>query len=588
MGIVSTLLFQSCSDFLDKQPIDAFNDDNYWTSESSVKTYAWKLYDEFLGYGNAAGTTAEFYFQGATPCMNISDDLNNNSFVNYSATSSTTNADWNSYYTAIRHANLMLERLPRVNMQDVKAKHWDGVARFFRAYTYFRLVQRFGDVPYYNKYMNWGDAKAIYVKRTPRNAVMDSVKKDLELAASEMLENESPNGINKYCALALLSRVGLYEGTYRKYHNIGDGAEFLKVSQWAAEQLMASSKFIIGSDFKAVYNSIDLSANKEVILYKKYLPSILCHSVQCYTNTSTIINGMTRSAVESYVCADGLPISQSPLYKGDLVISDVVANRDKRLLATIDVSGISYKKYAGLDKKGKDSSVVVTVGGLTSSTGYIINLFNNPSLSGSEVTTGGKNHTDAPIFTYAEVLLNFAEAKAEQGSLTQSDLDNSINILRRRAGIAPLTLNGTDVAVNGINISDPNRTAALEQIGGVVSPIVWEIRRDRRAELMTWTYIRYYDIMRWHKGEYLDFSKNPNAALGARTPLRPTNGSADKDYKNAMPDGYVDTYGAFTYNTTAKRVFDPMKHYLNSIPINDILLFSAEGVELTQNPGWNK
>ncbi len=185
-------------------------------------------------------------------------------------------------------------------------------------------------------------------------------------------------------------------------------------------------------------------------------------------------------------------------------------------------------------------------------------------------------------------MLNFAEAKAEQGSLTQSDLDNSINILRRRAGIAPLTLNGTDVAVNGINISDPNRTAALEQIGGVVSPIVWEIRRDRRAELMTWTYIRYYDIMRWHKGEYLDFSKNPNVALGARTPLRPTNSSADKDYNNAMPDGYIDTYGAFTFSTISKRIFDPTKHYLNSIPINDILLYSAEGVELTQNPGWNK
>src|SRR5690606_3076166 len=119
------------------------------------------------------------------------------------------------------------------------------------------------------------------------------------------------------------------------------------------------------------------------------------------------------------------------------------------------------------------------------------------------------NHIDAPIFTLSEIYLNYAEASAELGSISNADLDISINKVRERAGIAPLTTDGTNAMVNGVQIDDPQRTSALEQITGTVNPIIWEIRRERRIEFMSWTNLRQHDILRWKKGDYLDTSSNP-------------------------------------------------------------------------------
>lgn len=558
---------QSCNDFLDKQPLDSFTDGNYWSSEANVKTFSWKLYESFQGYN------AEFYFQSAstTSSVNISDDINYRNFLVYQTTASVQNTDWNSFYTTIRSANLMLSRIGNVSMPAENAKHWIGVAKFFRAYMYFQLVERFGDVPYIDTYStNVADMSSIFVPRTPRKDVMDKVKADLDDAIDGLKTNDGTNTVNKYTALALMARVGVYEGTYRKYHpelNL-DGTEFLKAAKEASSKIINDGLYTLGADFKSVYNSIDLSNNAEMILFKKYLPSIIGHSVLAFCNTSSMINGLTKAAVENYACTDGLPIGQSALYKGDNSLADVVTARDSRLTAAIDVNGYGYA-----DKN--------LYGVLKSSTGYVVSLFNYFDTKrplASDITTEAQNQTDAPVFGLAEVLLNYAEATAELGGCTNADLDKSVNKLRLRAGLPKLTTDGTNASVNGVSINDPKRTAAVEKAdgGSEVSPLIWEIRRDRRAELMTWTYIRYYDLMRWHRGQYLDFTKNPDVALGAKLvgvpPLATTKVNAD---------GYIISYPNFT------RTFDASKHYFNSIPLDQINLYNAEGgVKLTQNPGW--
>jgi len=149
--------------------------------------------------------------------------------------------------------------------------------------------------------------------------------------------------------------------------------------------------------------------------------------------------------------------------------------------------------------------------------------------------------------------------------------------LRTRAGLPNLTILGSDVTVNGVVINDPKRTSTLESISGIVSPLLWEIRRERRSELMTWTFIRYYDLMRWNKGEYLDSSKNPDVMLGAKLV-----GVTLKNTK-VNADGYI-----LPYTSSSVRTFESPKNYLNSIPLSEITLYATEGVELTQNPGWNK
>ncbi len=553
----------ACEGFLDKGPLTEFTDENYWTSEANVRTFAWGFYDEFLGYGNGSGTTSEFYFQGAgaSSAINISDDLCNNSFLNFQPNASSSNTNWSDYYEVVRRANLLLDRIPNVpGMSEEAILHWQSIARFFRAFTYYRLVQRFGDVPYIDQYAGAGESDRIYVARLNRNEVMDKVFDDLDFAVKNMRLSDGKNVINRYVAYALQSRICLYEGTYRKYHNTGEGTEFLTTAKSAALSVINNSAYQLNTDYQSVFNSVELLNSKEMLLYKDYQPSILMHSIQAYTNTSSIINGLSRWAVESYACTDGLPVSQSPLYLGDSSIDKVRANRDKRLLATI----------AGkLGYSGKED------GGLAATTGYRFALYNNANLTGSQVTTINQNHIDAPVFWLAEVYLNYAEACAELNVITQADLDLSINKLRARAGIAPLQfVSNNDVKSSGVTIEDPARTNALEQISGVVSSIIWEIRRERRTELMSWTYMRLYDLMRWKKGEYLDMVMNPKVGQGAKV------GAENKGKMAVDADGYILPYGS------NKRTFASPRNYLNSIPTSEITLYEAEGVTLTQNPGW--
>ncbi|HUH28855.1 RagB/SusD family nutrient uptake outer membrane protein [Gelidibacter sp.] len=555
-------LAYNCSDYLDTPPKDVFTDDNFWTSENNVRTFSWLNYDTFFGYGNNASTTSDFYFHNSS---NLDDNLAMNVFINLNTTANATNANWNNYYTLIRRTNLMLERVPTVPMDEAKKNHYLGVAKFFRAFTYFRLAQEFGDVPYTDMYLSQNDAN-VYKPALSRAQVIDNVIKDLEEAITLLLEEDDKNTtVNKYTAYALLSRVGLYEGTYRKYNTSQDGSEYLLKSKAAAMMVMDNPKYALQSDWKSLYNSVELLGNPEVILAKRYIQGVLANSIQAYTNTSTVQSGLTKFAAESYVTTNGLPIKQvggNPQFLGDENITNTFANRDPRF-----AKAFGTEDYAYSDKPWN---------GLTSITGYVFQLFNNPALSGPEVTTIGQNHIDAPIFTLSEVYLNYAEASAELGTISNADLDASINKVRARAGIATLTTDGTNAMVNGVQIEDPQRTSALEQITGAVNPIIWEIRRERRTEFMSWTAMRQADILRWKKGDYLDSSANPDVVLGARIPS--LIGTDSKTKVNA--EGYVIPYAGVT------RDFVSPKHYLSAIPTNDISLYEAEGVELKQNPGW--
>ena len=562
MGIL--FVVTGCTDFLTRPPITSFTDEDFWISEANTRTFMWGLYNSFYGYGNGSGTTGEFYWQieGTNSRMMYSDNLLNNSFQSFPANASTTNTWWRDYYIWIRKANLLIERIPNVpNINNATRNHLLGVARFFRAHSYFNLVANFGDVPYIDSYVDPGDDANVWVPRTARATVIENIIADLEFAATNMLASDGKETVNKYAAYAMLARVCLFEGTHRKYHNAGDHNSLLTKAKSAAEAVMNSGLYSLGSTFKEKYNSLSLDGNKEMILYKRYELASLKHSLLAYTNTSTVINGVTKAAVESFLCKDGFPINQSPLYKQDKTFANVMADRDPRLHAIVNQTAYGYA----------DNSL----GGLISTTGYLTNLWTNPTQSGADVTNIGQNFTDAPIYTLSEIFLIYAEACAELGAITDADLDKSINLLRTRAGVAPLKVSGTNALIGSTPINDPKRTSTLEtQSGGSVSPILWEIRRERRVELMGWVYLRHLDIIRWKKGDYLDTQKNPDSTLGAYVGTAAATASLIVN-----PDGYILRYP----NNT--RVYTE-KLYLNSIPTEQIILMEAEGVTLTQNPGW--
>lgn len=544
--MVSALFLAACSkDFLNRGSQVIFDDTNFWTSENNVKSYCWEFYNLFKGYGT--GTNGDFYF------TTFNDDQAATGMNTFPTTAPASDANWD--YTYIRKANLLLIRAPQVPMGQEAINHYLGVARFFRAYEYADLVRHFGDVPYIDKYLDQSETDLIYTGRTPRSSVVDSIIADLQFAAQYVRtadRNKALGDINilsREVVWAYLGRVALYEGTYAKYVT-GDMARAQKLLEIAKE---ASGNFVANAQmpykltpiYHDLYGSLDLSKNEEVLLYKSYLSGIMTHSVVGYTNSSTMMSGLTKDAVDSYLCSDGLPISLSSLYMGDADIQSTLANRDLRLVQSVD----DVLAYIGTPNDK----------GFTSSTGYKITKFDNNSLSASEMLAPN-NPTDAPLFWLAEIYLNYAEAAAELGELTQTDLDNTINLLRIRAGVATLSLASVP--------DDPMRDSD-------VSPLIWEIRRERRSELMMDGF-RQWDIRRWGKLEYLDPMVKPSIFMGAKIPLPKSDDAPSVD-----EDGYILPYGA----GTVRNVEIP-KDYLDPIPTGELTLYLLQGVNFPQNPGW--
>jgi hypothetical protein len=537
----------SCKKYVDVTNPDTLTDPQYWKDENGVRAYNWEFYNMFVGFGNGSSTNGDFYFNTFT------DDQCSSGFSQYAQTTPTSNADWT--FGNIRKANIMLDRIDQVAMSDEAKNHWKGIARFFRALQYYRMVQTFGDVPWYSHALEIQDSTQIYKPRDPRKLVMDSVLADISFAVDNIRQADQQNTVNKDVALALKARICLYEGTYRKYHTelgLPDADKFLLEAKNAAQALL-SRPYELNTNYQTIYIADNLAniPKKEVLLYKRYEPTYLMHSTIAYLYSSSTISGLNKSAVDAYLCTDGQPISLSPLYKGDNTIENVVANRDKRLKLSIDTT---YLYYLGHVKNS-----------FTSTTGYRVTKFIPDTTTIKSIPTGiNTNITDAPLFYLSEIYLNYAEAAAElddlgKYTLVQADLDNTINKLRARAGVAPLILAGHQ----NTGFTDPKKDAD-------VTSLIWEIRRERRVELMM-DGLRYQDLMRWKKGTYMDSNKNPDIFLGANVPANPS------VKRNAA--GYITPY-------TQQRTFIDPKNYLSAVPTSQISLYPVEIQKTMQNPGW--
>jgi starch-binding outer membrane protein, SusD/RagB family len=267
------------------------------------------------------------------------------------------------------------------------------------------------------------------------------------------------------------------------------------------------------------------------------------HSLTAYLNSTTPISGATKDLVESYLCTDGNAIGSSPLYQGDADITKTLTNRDTRLTASIGTT-LAYRGNA--------------VGGLISSTGYLVKKFNNAAITGNDLTQINMNYINAPLFWLAEIYLNYAEATAELGTMTQADADNTINKLRARGGVS---------ALNIANITaDPKRDAD-------VSALLWEIRRERRVEL-AFDGFRYWDIRRWKKISYLDYKVKPDIFKGAKVPVQTSGLIVDGNM-------YIQPYATLT-----SRIVASPKHYLDPIPTGVKTLYDLKGVTFPQNTDW--
>lgn len=590
----------SCNDsFLDRTPTNDLNDKSFWNTANDLEVYNNGIYNEaangdydiMVGFGSRGTSSTTSAAWGSSYKAMLWRDIQSDNMaskVDAHASMSTVaaglevvpNSGGGWVWNLLRRINVFLDNYDKANEPQAVKDKYAGEAYFFRAWFYLDKVQRFGDVPWIDKPLTT-TSEEVYGPRDPRATVMKHVLEDINNACKYL--PQSWGGaymcrVTKGAAYALKSRICLYEGTYRKYHNLSDDYDkWLEEAVSAAEECMKLGYSIYKTgdtkhDYASLFNSDDLEGNPEIILYQKYVEGVQHHRLSGYI-TANENWGATKDIVDDFLCLEpdgkALPIALSSSYSDD-TYQESLMNRDPRLTQVIldpqkahdilyNKSQYEFPRVAGMTQ-------------MESCTGYHVIKYYDAAQD-AKGNSGGNETSDAPIMRYAEVLLNLAEAKAELGTLTQSDLDKTINVLRDRAGMPHMDLNP---------VMDPKYAGE-----GISSQLV-EIRRERRIELC-FENTRYQDLMRWKQG-----SKLATKALGMRFEpsyfddphYNPKEGKADPKlvllYQDpASGKHYIDVFKGTDYE---KRTFDEEKHYLRPIPKNVIGL----NPNIKQNPRWDK
>lgn len=607
------LIFTGCSDFLDRPQKSSMNDENFWTSEANLRLFVNGFYTNyFVGYNSGWGT-------GYTPLRGyyFSDDFTTaNKQENFQASVPADNwyraegvyfltqyagSPWN--FAWVRKANIMIERVDMMKengvLTDEAYNHWMAVARFFRGMEYSRLVQSFGDVPYYDHVVLDSDMDDQYKPRDHRTVVMDAVYEDFQFALNNMRADDGTNLLNRYVAAGFIGRHMLFEGTWYQYHPEagGDAArskKYLEMVVTAGDYVINSGKFSFDTDFRSLFGSESLPVGTgEVLMYRSYSADLsVTHHVASYSNlTESQGYAPNLDLVRSFICNDGKAYQESSVANaGKFDLENLVVTRDPRFEATFwnepdNASATLLYACKFIDREG-----VTYYGGTY------------PAKYGSMTNTNGY-----PVFRYAEVVLNWIEAKAELqlhhggAAVTQSDLDKSINAIRNR----PLD---EEAIAKGVTKTAPMQIAALPNDpnrDSDVEPLLWEIRRERRMEFV-FEYSRLLDIKRWGKIEYMDGDKNPDLLLGIWVDFNTTQDNfVSFDYLNPSmvgklkvqkEDGTIVTYdgsnnadmvGYYIPNNVSNR--DPFtdRVYLAPICTDVTTMYKDKGYTIEQNPGWN-
>ena len=576
--LATAVSFSSCDDFLTRDPQDTVTDvPSFWNNEENLRTSFLDYYTYFFpGYRSGWNRADNF---AETNVADWTDDNAQEVATLFTKVAPTTDADnWN--FEKIRNMNLLLSRIQSSSLGEEAKNHWSGVARLFRAMEYAKLVQKFGDVPYYDAVVGSTDNEQLYRARDPRTTVMDKVNEDLAFACANIRVNDGTKGltVNRAVAQGFASRIMLFEGTWQKYHanNTAKAAEYLKAAKDYAAALMQTNAYSIAPSYKSLTTSEDLAGNPEIIMYRSYVENVVMHSLMSFQNTEHEMSSPSRSFVDAFLTKNGLPIHQAGNtdYKGKEYAKEI-QNRDPRLADNID-------EESGLRLNG--------VAAVYAASGYYANRYVNKDLINKPGGMSSTNTTDAPVMKLNEVMLNYIEAAAEladlgQYTLTQADFDKTINAIRDRQStqMPHVTLAGNALKVNGVEINDPDRDAT-------VKPIIWEIRRERRIEL-AYEGLRFNDLRRWGKLEYADMTKNKKLNMGAwiNKADYPENAEAlakitlcDENGKIVTGnEGYI-----MPITEVAKMRVMADKDYLYPIPVDQITMYENHGFKLTQNPGW--
>lgn len=476
----------ACNDsFLQKFPETQLNEEAFFQTPGDMQIYLNNSYKDLpyasddLYSDNIGGYTSSHEFYSL-----LRGTITENNVGGWEGGWGTSEGNRDKGWYNLRKANVLLANAHKVKGEQTEINHYIGVARFFRANFYFKMLKRYGAAPWYSRPLTSNDPD-LYKGMDSRELIADSIMADLQYAVEHIKAIESRTYINKWAAYSMMARFALHEGTFRKYHpeiNLTASANsFLEKAVWATNEIMKSGLFEItgtgAEGYRNLFSSGDLKGNKEMILFADY-----DRTLKRSSNTPSVIDWMwhiSRSLADSYLKLDGTPATTDPAYKTKTYM-EMFDGRDPRMAETIMPAGF-IKVNESLPLVGKLDY------------GYLPQLKFYPRTA--ELNSGyDAGYNDLPIFRYAETVLINAEAKAELGTLKQEDLNVTINLLRDRVGMPHLQMN---VAI------DPVLATQYPAVSGTLANVILEIRRERRIELAC-EGLRYDDLMRWKAGKLME------------------------------------------------------------------------------------
>ncbi len=570
------LLLTACSDrFLDKEPMDSLVPNTFFNNERDLNLYTNSFYQRMLPTGLAVVSEdgmGDYTSKTSSP-----------QFIAGSY-SSVNEPSWN--WTNLRNINYFLSKANNPQIDAEIRNHYQGIARFFRAYFYFDKVKTYGDVPWYSGVLGVDD-EDLYKGRDSRALVMDSVLADLNFAVTHIrnTKDQTSSTVTRQVALAFKSRVALFEGTFRKYHpdlNLSSSAaQWLREAADAAKQVMDEGQYRVyntgdpTSDYRSLFTSENPVADEIMwaVVYNNGLRK--WHDITWRFNSATYGSrwGLNKQFINTYLQLDGSRFTDVAGFDTIQFVREV-AGRDHRLSQT--VRSLGYKRSDGTPAPPNFGYTY---------TGYHIHKF---SLDERRLDGAGESYNSVSLIRYAEVLLNYAEAKAELGEMDAHIWSQTIAPLRQRAGVNPAPPTQADRYLQEVYFPEINDAYLLE------------IRRERGIELV-YEGLRYADLLRWKKGHLLEMQWKGIYVPGKNILMDlDGNGTPDVTFVDSAPTGNIipgvvyyvvdgkasrlteGDKGHITWRNDENRQFDAKKYYKPISNADRVL-----NKNLTQNPDWD-
>ena len=637
----------SCNDYLEQEPPSYLTPENFYTSEDQVQAAANKFYQDILP-GHGGWDYGTYITDNNTDNqMSLYPD---NKFGTGLWKVSNTNDDWS--WSNVRNVNYQLGQIVEkykageISGSDNNLRQYIGELYFFRAYAYFTLLQRFGDLPIITQALP--DEESVLVaadKREPCNEVARFIINNLDTAMTYMPKSGFATTRVTYDAANLFkSRVALYEGSWLtnfagtpfvpngngwpgaaknadyKYPSGSIEAEakfFFTTAAEAAEQVAEKYKGNLSVNTGKVPQSLDDPANPylsiwgstddskvpDVILWRQYSKSLgVRNDVEVAVQKGNIGTGFTRSLIEGYLMKDGKPIYASQYEYVDTSLSKVRTNRDPRLSVFLKAPGdINCFKNVD-DESGDHWTRIETIPTITNSNpedGYVTGYAIRKGMTFDRaLTANGGSYNVCVVFRATEALLNYMEAEYMLTKSLSGKVLEYWEDVRRAAGftgeaVNPLTtINATDMSKEAL---DWGAYTAGQLLG---DKVLYNIRRERRCELIA-EGLRGMDLQRWRS--YDQLMKAPAHTEGIHlwgTPMEKwynnlvANGSNSANVSSPSLSAYLRPHEKIKANNSFFNGLTwHMAHYLEPLPIRQFLLTASDHATISesplyQNPYW--